>query len=84
MDLVSYDTTNGPELRPTRFAGRTMDLTLFAVTRALDVMVGELWSQRRLRKIALGEWSNVSEGPSEYLHQTTDSWKGRQTNIGLD
>lgn len=28
-------------------AGRTLDLTLFAATRALDVIVGEVWSQRR-------------------------------------
>lgn len=31
-------------------AGRTLDLTLFAATRALDVLVGELWSQRRLHR----------------------------------
>ncbi|KAF3766351.1 hypothetical protein M406DRAFT_89160 [Cryphonectria parasitica EP155] len=29
-------------------AGRTLDLTLFAATRALDVIIGELWSQRRV------------------------------------
>lgn len=28
-------------------AGRTLDLTLFAAVRALDVIIGELWSQRR-------------------------------------
>lgn len=28
-------------------AGRTLDLTLFAATRALDVIIGELWSRRR-------------------------------------
>ena len=61
IDLVSYDTPHGAELRPTRFAGRTMDLTLFAVTRALDVIVGELWSQRKLRKTVLGKWSTVSD-----------------------
>lgn len=27
-------------------AGRTLDLTLFAATRALDVIIGELWSRR--------------------------------------
>lgn len=30
-------------------AGRTLDLTLFAVTRALDVIIGEIWAQRRTR-----------------------------------
>jgi hypothetical protein len=28
-------------------AGRTLDLTLFAATRALDVLIGEAWSRRR-------------------------------------
>lgn len=28
-------------------AGRTLDLTLFAATRALDVIIGEIWSRRR-------------------------------------
>ncbi|KUI58007.1 hypothetical protein VP1G_05293 [Cytospora mali] len=31
-------------------AGRTLDLTLFAATRALDVIIGEIWSQRRSRR----------------------------------
>ncbi|KUI67096.1 hypothetical protein VM1G_03230 [Cytospora mali] len=31
-------------------AGRTLDLTLFAATRALDVIIGEIWSQRRGRR----------------------------------
>lgn len=42
------------------YGGRTMDLTLFAVTRAADVLVGELWSQRRTRRKASGEWTAVS------------------------
>ncbi|KAL7822549.1 hypothetical protein V8C26DRAFT_426137 [Trichoderma gracile] len=41
--------------------GRTMDLTLFAVTRAADVLVGELWSQRRTRRKASGEWTAVEQ-----------------------
>ncbi|CAN8104337.1 unnamed protein product [Discula destructiva] len=37
-----------PPSSPTRpQAGRTLDLTLFAATRAADVIVGELWAQRR-------------------------------------
>ncbi|KAI1869081.1 uncharacterized protein JN550_006068 [Neoarthrinium moseri] len=32
-----------------RYAGRTLDLTLFALTRALDVVVGEAWAQRHRR-----------------------------------
>ncbi|KAF2963203.1 hypothetical protein GQX73_g10365 [Xylaria multiplex] len=40
-----------------RYAGRTLDLTLFAATRAVDVVVGELWSQRRQRRVSAGRWS---------------------------
>ncbi|KAI9767163.1 MAG: hypothetical protein M1839_004618 [Geoglossum umbratile] len=42
-----------------RLAGRTMDLTLYAVTRALDVVVGELWSSRKARRTAAGRWTRL-------------------------
>ncbi|CZT41463.1 related to integral membrane protein [Rhynchosporium secalis] len=35
-----------------------MDLTLFAVTRALDVVIGELWTQRRDRRKTTRRWSS--------------------------
>lgn len=39
--------TTPPSITTTKpQAGRTLDLTLFAATRALDVMIGELWSRR--------------------------------------
>lgn len=60
VDNVVYDTQDGRITRPTFFAGRTMDLTLFAVTRALDVIVGELWTQRKQRRTAGGTWTKVS------------------------
>jgi len=56
---VSIQTPDGRVVRPKHFAGRTMDLTLFAVTRALDVIVGELWSQRKVRKMAGGKWRRI-------------------------
>jgi len=59
IEMVSYATPTGTEQRPTQFAGRTMDLTLFAVTRAVDVMIGELWSQRKVRRKAAGAWNKV-------------------------
>lgn len=40
-------------------AGRTLDLSLFAATRALDVIVGELWSRRRARRVAAGTWTGA-------------------------
>ncbi|KAI0121553.1 hypothetical protein F4776DRAFT_631362 [Hypoxylon sp. NC0597] len=42
-----------------RYAGRTLDLTLFAATRALDVIIGELWSQRRQCRVAAGQWTQL-------------------------
>ncbi|KOS20613.1 hypothetical protein ESCO_005396 [Escovopsis weberi] len=42
---------------PKIFAGRTLDLTLFAVTRALDVLVGEFWDQHRNRRQAARTWT---------------------------
>ncbi|CAK7567012.1 MAG: hypothetical protein SEPTF4163_004969 [Sporothrix epigloea] len=40
-------------------AGRTLDLTLFAATRALDVIVGELWARRKERRVAAGSWTGL-------------------------
>ncbi|KAJ8126468.1 hypothetical protein O1611_g7170 [Lasiodiplodia mahajangana] len=50
---------NGEKQQPVRYAGRTLDLTLFAATRAVDVVVGELWSQSRQRRVAAGRWSKL-------------------------
>ncbi|KAF7895612.1 uncharacterized protein EAF01_009574 [Botrytis porri] len=56
---LPYETKNGVELRPTRFAGRTLDLTLFAFTRAVDCIIGELWARRKSRRQFSGRWSRV-------------------------
>ncbi|KAI9844563.1 MAG: hypothetical protein M1837_005522 [Sclerophora amabilis] len=40
-------------------AGKTMDLTLFTVTRAVDIVVGELWSRRKSRRTAAGKWTRL-------------------------
>lgn len=45
---VSGPTTTTPTTPASPLqAGRTLDLTLFAATRAVDVILGELWAQRR-------------------------------------
>lgn len=36
-----------------------MDLSLFALTRAADVVVGELWARRRARRVAAGKWTAI-------------------------
>lgn len=50
-------------IKSTKFAGRTMDLTLFAVIRAVDVLFGELWEQQKLRKKGTGHWTRVRSLP---------------------
>jgi hypothetical protein len=50
--------------RTTRYAGRTLDLTLFAFTRALDVIVGELWSRHKARRKAAGRWTALESAVS--------------------
>ncbi|CAG8959961.1 hypothetical protein HYFRA_00012678 [Hymenoscyphus fraxineus] len=55
IDYVPEETSTGIVHRPVQFAGRTMDLTLFAVTRAIDVIVGELWAQRKIKQKASGK-----------------------------
>ena len=57
--IEKRDTTSEIEHKTVRYAGRTLDLTLFAVTRALDVLVGEWWSQRKARRMAAASWSKV-------------------------
>jgi hypothetical protein len=61
VGIAHEDASNGVKQRPIHFAGRTMDLTLFAVTRAVDVIIGELWAQRKARRISAGEWNKVSD-----------------------
>jgi hypothetical protein len=40
-------------------AGRTLDLTLFALTRAVDIIVGELWQKRKERRKSSGKFTAV-------------------------
>lgn len=68
IEEALYETSEGRVLRPKQFAGRTIDLTLFAVTRALDIVVGELWTQRKARKMGNGTWSTVSIYTHEKIH----------------
>lgn len=42
-----------------------MDLTLFALTRGLDVVVGGLWDQRRTRRINNNSWSKLDVAVSK-------------------
>lgn len=63
---LPIETKNGIEFRPTRFAGRTLDLTLFSFTRAVDCIVGELWARRKSRRMVTGQWWRVSLSASTF------------------
>ncbi|PHH65157.1 hypothetical protein CDD81_3288 [Ophiocordyceps australis] len=45
----------------TKTAGRTLDLTLFAVTQALDILVGQSWSCHKRRRIASQNWTKAEQ-----------------------
>jgi hypothetical protein len=53
--------TSSKQIAPKRanFAGRTMDLTLFAATRALDVLIGEFWARRKAQRVAAKRWTKA-------------------------
>lgn len=61
---IQSDSPPGLACYTTRYAGRTLDLTLFAFTRALDVIAGELWSRRKLRRQSAGRWSALEDAVS--------------------
>ena len=48
--------SDGISIKSRIWAGRTLDLTLFAVVRALDVIVGEAWAQRKAYKLSVNRW----------------------------
>ncbi|KAG6002652.1 hypothetical protein E4U21_002912 [Claviceps maximensis] len=45
--------------RRQKLAGRTVDLTLFAATQAVDVVVGELWARHKSRRQGAGTWTKT-------------------------
>lgn len=54
-----------------RVGGRTLDLTLFTATRALDVIVGELWSQHRTRRQSARKWTRAEQFASDMVDPLT-------------
>jgi len=62
---VQADKPPGVELQTIFYAGRTLDLTLFTVTRAVDVIVGALWASRKARRLALHQWTTLDRAISQ-------------------
>lgn len=70
---------------PSLLAGRTLDLTLFSVTRAVDVLIGEWWSRRSARRQASGRWTKVRAGPDPFLSSTTlTTLPAREPHVASD
>lgn len=40
-------------------AGKTIDLTLFAVTRSLESIVGQLWNRHKISRVSRGKWTKL-------------------------
>ncbi|KAI8963391.1 hypothetical protein F5Y11DRAFT_356345 [Daldinia sp. FL1419] len=55
--VTNSDNQQTPKQETVWYAGRTLDLTLFAVTRALDVIVSELWARRRQHRTVANQWT---------------------------
>ena len=70
---ANHDQAPGGETKTIRYGGRTMDLTLFAVARALDVIVRELWTSRRTRLHAANKWTKADEVISNLADPTVFS-----------
>ena len=47
-------------------AGKTIDLTLLAATRAIETIIGDLWARRRTSKLARNPWSALDSAISRF------------------
>ena len=59
-----------PPKQPIVFAGASMDLTLFAVSRAAETLVRDFWTRRRKLRQSNGRWTALERIISRYA----DSW----------
>lgn len=53
------------QIHPHVLAGRSMDLTLLAITRALDTLIGDLWSRHRRSRTANNKWTRAESMVSQ-------------------
>ncbi len=64
--LAGPPLTSGFEIRHVILAGRTMDLTLFAVIRAVDILIGEAWARNKSSRIKAKKWTPMESCISRY------------------
>lgn len=53
------------QIHPLVPAGRSMDLTLLAISRALDTLIGDLWSRHRRSRTAKNKWTRAESMVSQ-------------------
>lgn len=56
-EISAYKKIHNFEQDSITSAGRTMDLTSFAVARSLEAVIGDVWSRHKTSRIAKDEWS---------------------------
>ncbi|KAI1800820.1 hypothetical protein F4811DRAFT_490175 [Daldinia bambusicola] len=67
---VDSDDPQDAKRKTVHYAGRTLDLTLFAVTRALDVIISEVWTRRGQRRTTAGKWTSAESLVSKLTDPT--------------
>ena len=60
VDVSEPEKTDRPKLpMPPPLIGRTMDLTLFAVTRVIETVVADVWSRHRTSRVSHNKWTST-------------------------
>lgn len=62
MSTSELDHTGAPRLAAplrTPLAGKTMDLTLFVATRAVETVVADIWSRHKTSRISKNSWTST-------------------------
>ena len=59
-----------PFTQPALVAGRSIDMTLFAVSRAAETIIHKVWLRRKSARLIKGQWTAFESAVSRYA----DSW----------
>lgn len=63
--LIPTDIKSGEKKRAFR-SGKSIDLTLFAVTRASEVIIRGIWARRKATKVARHKWTSLDSALERY------------------
>ncbi|KAJ3474075.1 hypothetical protein NLG97_g10003 [Lecanicillium saksenae] len=59
LEKLGADSSDSSSHQRLQFAGNTIDVTLLTVSRALDVLVGEIWARHQTSRKARGKWTKA-------------------------